>query len=509
MGRPVVTDEQPSFAGGLNSTGSYATMKPDQSRQLQNIRLSTYGDATKRLGTKRLHATAMNSGAQIWGGFQYRPSGATITELAQAGTTLYGSTDHGATWTAITGTLGVTQATSFAQFVNATGAEVTYLSDGTGYFSTTGSGALSTVIKPTTTIARVTRIWVYNSRLYGCDGQNQFLFASDLNNGDTLGITASSGIIATIRTYGAQSVIGGCALGASNIIFHTKAISRWTGTSIDDIAVETGAQGLSGSVGTIAPGSIVTVDGIEAASPFLHAGAAFFISERGAYLVTEYSVQPLDKPDQPDPLIPLVSVMAQSTLATTVGVHDRVAKAVRWMIPGLGIYSYNYVLGAWEGPDVGVHTTAGTKTTALWNSTDANDVPTVICGGVDGFARRLDTPSVLKDDVLSDGTLGSAVTSIVQLRRLFGDDPASDKANRYGFLLGNLNNSANTVASWATANDTGSFTIPANASEQTLKIQLSGRGPWTDVTFTDSSGTARPSYSRYTHVSFNMGLRGA
>ena len=51
MGRQPVQDLQGGFAGGINQTSDPAFLRPDQTRQAVNYRLSSFGAALKRLGT--------------------------------------------------------------------------------------------------------------------------------------------------------------------------------------------------------------------------------------------------------------------------------------------------------------------------------------------------------------------------------------------------------------------------------------------------------------------------
>src|SRR3954471_20895638 len=51
MTKRRVSDQQAGFAGGVNAVSDPAFLRPDQARQMANYKLSSYGDALKRLGT--------------------------------------------------------------------------------------------------------------------------------------------------------------------------------------------------------------------------------------------------------------------------------------------------------------------------------------------------------------------------------------------------------------------------------------------------------------------------
>lgn len=61
MGRQVVQDQQAGFASGVNPISDPAFLRPDQARQMANIRLSSFGAALKRLGTQYTTAAAVST----------------------------------------------------------------------------------------------------------------------------------------------------------------------------------------------------------------------------------------------------------------------------------------------------------------------------------------------------------------------------------------------------------------------------------------------------------------
>ena len=251
-------------------------------------------------------------------------------------------------------------------FRDATG-EVVYIADGdttNPALNKWNGTTLTTHMASTPT--KITQICLYNQRLFGITGGDSKIYWSGLNNGDSLGVAASGGGEAIIRTFGDQKITGLAVNGASLLVFHETGISKFTGLTQDDIAIAAGAQGVTNDVGCVAPRSIVSTPDV-----------VFFLSDRGFYAANESAVRPISLK-----LDPLIKSLDFATTENVIGAHNRIAKEIWWYLPDKGIYRFNYALGAWTGPCAAGYTDP--VTTCLWESIDGEEQPIVLAGDEDG-----------------------------------------------------------------------------------------------------------------------------
>lgn len=487
-----VRDEQQGFAGGLNLSAEEDLLAPDEVRTAVNARLSTRGAIKKRLGTKRTHAAAL--AAAVYGGYSFRQStGATLELVTTNDGKLYSGT-YGIpmTWTLV-GTLTNTTYPSFAQFRDATD-ECVYIVNAGGSAHSLAkykAGVLTNDLAGTPTV--LNRLAVQNQRLFAVTGYDQTLWYSALNNGDTLGIDASGGGSQIVRTFGDQNITALVALGSSLLMFHKTGISKFTGYGQGDITIASGTRGLAQDTGTIAPDSIVTIENV-----------CFFLSDRGWYQATEFEVKPIGEKVET-----LISVTSQFGTAS-VGIksaHSPLSQEVMWFIPGTGVYVYNYRLQAWSGPFNG--TIFADSTAGFWQTLDSSSQPIVLIGGSDGFVRRMDLPTVFKDDVLSDGTGGSAFSMSVRCHRMYFGNRASEKAFRFIFITGDTDGATATgVAFDSDVLAGGSVSLSAAfANQRSQRIQAWGRGQYSDITLFDASSNAIPAFSHIAVQAADYGER--
>lgn len=499
-GTRVVKDGQSRFDGGLNISADASQLAPNQVRRADNARLTVFGGIVKRGGSQNLHASAIGSGNPVRGGFSWIKDDGTQQLLAVSNARLhYGTYGLPMTWTQVASPTIASAAVypSFAAFRDAS-AEVVYIADGGKLLKWDGA----TLARSSTTPS-VSRIWVYNQRLYGVAGSDAILYASGLNDGDDLGVTSGEGVAAPIRTFGESSLVNGVAVGAANVLAHLGGLSRWQGVTQADVNIQAGTLGISPDVGSIVPGSLVATE-----------TQAFFLSDRGFYATDGYNVRRISQTLDPD-------ILALFTLsANLTAVHHRFNREVLWYLPDTGFYAYNYSLDAWTGPwNAGY---ISPITTSAWKAIDSDRTPIVLVGGATGFVKQMDYPGIRKDNVLSAGTGGTTITEVVQLRRMFFGNFASDKALRFLYPLVNLNGADNAAVAWATSTSSDQETLQQTSGgvwgegewgvgewgagdAQSDRVQASGRGPYVDVTFIDSSTSTPPLLSAIAAEAYDYG----
>lgn len=502
--RSRVSDSQASFSGGLNSTASEFNVGDTQVKLAENVVLTQYGDATRRGGSQRM-STAAIAAAPVRGGFCWRTA-ATHEYLTACNGRLYSGGTYAIpmAWTDKGAITSASAYPSFEAFRDGAG-ECVYLADGT--FRKYTGGVLSA---PGGTPA-LTQVAAYNQRLYGITGADQTIHYSALNNGDTCGVVSATSGNAVVRTFGNQKLTALLALNGALAMFHVSGVSRFVGLTQDDLYIGAGSEGLSTDTGTVAPRSPISVEGY-----------GYFLSERGAFRITDQGVEALDAPDSPDPTVPILPGLSASAFAQIDAVHDKNGRTIRWYLPDVGVYVYHYRLNAWSGPHTGAYISPTTH--CLFDGIDASGRPAVFAGGADGHLRQLEMPGSFLDDVLADGSGGNRYTMTVQCRRFFTDHAESEKAWRWAYLFADLKGSMSGLVSWSTASGSGSYTIPSvitavwgaitwgaftwgGGGNRPFRIPLSGRGSYLDLVYSDD-GTTGTLLSRVDIEAFDYGRRG-
>lgn len=512
MGRPVVRDSQVSFAGGINTVSDEIALQPDQIRLAQNARLNEYGAVEKRGGTVKVSTNAP-SGSAVQNGFGWARDNGTSYSLAIANGTFYylqfaaGASLPAASWSTQAGTFSSSTVPSFASFISGTSTDVVYIADG-GLLNKWDGTTLTTNIANT---QDCTVIKVHNQRLWGAGSTTypDSIFYSALNNGDSLGYGASSGGQIIVRTFSDERVVGLASVGSSLLIFHRRGVSRLTGFGQDDISVQ--PEGVSSQTGTIAPNSIVETD-----------GAAYFLSDRGAFVATEGGVSPLGSPQAPDPLLPLVRDLSLTELSNVRGVLSRNTQEIWWWIPGEGIYTYHLILKSWAGPWNG----SFLNTAAMWTC-NVNDEAEQFVVHANSSTKHVTicdyAGSYVDEGTFAAPATGTAIDMAVRLRRLYFGDETQAKSLKYGYVTAVLSGNSSLDVEWTTDSSAGSFEITSQSGgtwgtgtwgtgtwgvvgSKNYRVQMNGTGYYVDVRF-EHSAANRPVLSRWQEDAYILGRR--
>lgn len=520
MPRQQVRDAQVSFAGGINTVSDDIALQPDQIRNATNARINEYGAIEKRGGSVKVSTNALADDPMNGFGWVTDAGDAYSFVVCDNGKLYYKQFADGnvlpfvswteATWDAGSGSptsFSTTITPTFCSFLNAAGTDCVFIADGgklvywdgTDLFRETSGGARS-----------ASYIKVHNQRIWGCGDPSypDSIFYSKLNDGSSFGHSGGGQIV--VRTFSDEKIVALASVGSSLLIFHRRGISRLTGFGQDDTTVQ--PEGISSQTGTIAPYSVVEAD-----------GAAYFLSDRGAFVATEGGVAQLGTPTTPDPLLPLVESLTVSQLANVRGVLSRRTQEIWWFVPGYGVYTYHLVLKAWSGPWTGEYLT----TAAMWTCPVEDEAELfVVRADTDKSVRLCEYPGVYQDGAsMSTLTGGSAIQMSVQLRRLYFGDDSKAKSLRFGYLTAKLAGDSTLNVSWSTGDSTNIKTITAPpggawslssiwslssvwgvAGSRNYRIQLNNTGYYVDVTLT-SDGTNAPVISRWQMDGYVLGRR--
>jgi hypothetical protein len=237
-----------SFAAGMQDAAK--RYRPDESELLQDFRISETDEAEVRGGSQRAHENPLNGGAQCWGSVRFKPAGGAEQWVAAFGDKMYYSTDEGASWTEIASGL-LEDWWIFTTFdIGAT----TYLYGVNG--DTTikkWDGAIWTTIAGPGT--GVTFIETHLDRLW-CFGHNGLEVAACAATDDSEWTLAGGGIKFNAQTHDADALMGIFSFHRL-MIFKSDTTGLSDGAGMDDLIVEIGQDGVSRSVGCVAPRTII------------------------------------------------------------------------------------------------------------------------------------------------------------------------------------------------------------------------------------------------------------
>lgn len=505
MGRPVLMDEQPNFAGGLNTISDESALGQNQMRRSENARLTDYGAVTKRGGTQRTKTAVLTAHA-VQNGYGWFKDAGTTQLLAVANGTLYTATPSSLpyTWATQAGALSASATPDFDQFTDGSFADVVYIADG-GLLNKWDGTTLTVNIAST---PAVTSISAHNQRLWGVTGADTSVYYSDLNNGDTLGIAASDGGQIIVRTFGNQRTTAVASCNESLLVFHETGISRITGYGQSDIDAK--PAGITSSIGTISPQSVVS-----------DRTRVFFVSERGLCVATESDVQYVGTPESPDPLLGILPYMSTSDIQKIACVLHRPKKEVWVWVPSSGVFVYNLALGAWSGPFTGAF--LDDNTVSLWEGKNVNGEYVTLRGTATGWVELCDTGT--SDAASSGGVAGSPIVMTVRCRRLYFGDNSLAKAFRWSYVLAELKGSTSCRMQYDSGLSSGSASLPPSldstwgasgttwgtgtwggTGSQDYRNPMAGTGYYADVSIVDD-GYAVPVFAKVKVQGFALGRR--
>ena len=394
-----VRDARFDFRGGVNTTFSQEVLQPNELRAAQNLRLNKFGALVKCAGSQRLHGTAIASGADVIGVFQWDESSEAGQVVAVAGGNFYHKAIADANFTEVSSSLSTTNAPWFQPHI-LSGTETLYIADGS--LRKWNGTTLTTSISGAPSARTVA---TYKRRLFATDN-TKTVYWSAVDDPDTW-TTAGGGGSAPVETFDTEPVVGMAPVGGSLLLFKANSIARYTGVLATDINIDLDTEGVSADVGCIAPQSIARFDQF-----------VFFLSDRGPYAATEAGTVAIGAKieDQFD----------GRDWSDAVAVNHRGAREIWLWSPGLSEgWCYNYRLEAWTGPH-DLSSTYDVYSAATFE--DANGYEGVIYGGGDGFVRDGDNgDNGAKHDVTSSDTGGTNITCEAEMPTLFFGDPTAVK----------------------------------------------------------------------------------
>lgn len=260
----LVTEANTSFARGMNDSAAATAMRADEASLLLNYRVTADGQAEVRRGSQRTHTNALNSGAQGYGGVEFRTASGAVQWVVFVGDKAYRSTDQGATWPTVISTGLRTDYWDFA-VMRVGASNVLYCANGSATIYSWDGTTWATVTGPATGIKLIE---AHSERLWASDGVQ--LYFSKVRDPSTWGSPYGGSV--QVTTYdGDGEVTGLYSLGGLLLFWKRRSMGYISGDGAADLIVAAGARGISRDVGCVGFRTIVGVAG----------GGVMWMSERG------------------------------------------------------------------------------------------------------------------------------------------------------------------------------------------------------------------------------------
>lgn len=434
MPKELVSEVRNSFRGGLNVYLSPDLLAPDELTSSLNARVDTDGPISKRLGTRRLHASALAAapikGVTQWDG----PSGSQLVAICN-GDLFYRNQSSGeyAAFTQVdpgaTDAFSTTEPAFFATLrAPESGAPLRlYIASGGKLYEWSGTtlvrldGVTSSLghFAPDASLIATYHLRIFTNSLV----RPQHLVWSRLGDGRYYaGGLGADGGTAMVSAIEADDIVALQTVGRSLLVFTHNAIARLGGYSAADIQIDQDMEGVSPDVGIVGPQALHRAEHL-----------VFFISDRGAYLASEGAIAPVGLKVQP-----IFDAINRTLLENIIVGHHHGRNEMWVAYSGTGdsslnksVLVYNLRHQAWYGP-FGFNWATGTAgITSMLHYEDTSGNEALLAGCSDGFIRHLDIG--LKDDMLSDGTSGNSFSWDATLAPFFFGNPEIVHAVRYFF----------------------------------------------------------------------------
>lgn len=420
LGKQTLQDNRYDFRGGRNSTVSKDLLNSNELVDATNARVSSvYGAISKRLGSQRMHLTAFP--AKVNGVVQWDVAGSKQTVVISNGDLYYrNGHSYAVAFTLVAPAapdkFSTTEPSFLVPFRAATAGAplVLYIASAGKLYTFDGAGAL-TRIDGVAGAPTADRLIAYHTRLFARQSNlKKHVFFSKVGDGSTYTVGSKvDGGSALVDVLSGEELTTFEVIGSSLLMAGEDCIMRFTGHSSDDIVIAQDTEGVSSEVGAVGSLCLRRFENIAAV-----------LSDRGPYAVNETQVVPIGE------VVRLDFNMLDKTVASSYVVGwNRGTAEVLFAVSGSSdsslnktIYAYSARLQSWYGP-----WTYPFGITYMARYEDSNGVEAIVAGCNDGFLRHLN-PSAILDDVLYDGSGGSAVTMTVEFPTITFGKPGYIKA---------------------------------------------------------------------------------
>lgn len=464
MARPTLVDNRFDLRGGVNTQMTADLLDTTELRRALNAHQYILGGYAKRAGTKRLHTTAL--GAAVTGVSLWRPSARQLVALADGN--LYYKALAAANFTAVPATLlSDTNAARFAPWRD--GASIVLLIADGKLHAWTGSVLEEDIADAPDAID----VAIYKGRVFAIDGTKR-LFLTALRNYEAWA-EGDGGLYQDIETYDAEGLVAIAKCGSSLLLAKGNNIARYSGVSTDEIRIEVETEGVSAIVGCAARRTFIELDGVN-----------FTVADTGPYFVSESGVEEigLKVADQFD-------FANRELWANAVAVYHRGRKQVQLSLPAADddsnetTWYLNTRTMGWDGPQRFLFPVSAA---ARLERDDGSE--SVVVGSPDGRVRDVDVADGRHaDDMLSDGTLGTAIASEIEYPPLIGGSPSQVKSvAKRNIVRADLGASGVLQVLWTSEMGSGGVTIASKgAGVRAYPFVLEAKGTAIAITLKEAT----------------------
>lgn len=258
-------DAAVGYPGGMNDGAASTAIRRGEASQIINFRIATDTLLEVLFGSQRTLTGPLGGGAQGYGGTVFQPTGGPAQLIVFVGDTAYRSTDFTGpppwTFEPIPGATGLLEA--YWSLCTLTEHGTNYLCAANGflyrYDGTTWEAVQSWPIG-------IRYVETFNRRLWGSDGKLLYAAAID----DMTVVAAPRGLFLPVVTHDAQPITGIRGLGPALLVGKRDSVGWVDGYGNSDVIVQTGAKGVSRSVGVLAHRAFVVKN-----------ETAYWLSEQG------------------------------------------------------------------------------------------------------------------------------------------------------------------------------------------------------------------------------------
>lgn len=488
MPKEELVESRFGWMGGLNTTLSPELLGVDELVTAQNVRLdAATGALGKRTGSRRLHASAVGSGAAIRGAKQWdSPSGSQLVVIANG--RLYHRLQSGGEFSAFSEVIpgagdefSTTVPAHFAPFRSTSigGALVLYIASGGKLYTWTGSTL--TRIDGTSNAPNALLLAPYHTRLFAVPSDElKTLYWSHIGDGNDWTVVTndlSSGGGNPVDLLTGETLVALGLVGSSLVCATEDSLVRFTGYSAEDIRVEQDTEGISALHGPVGPLALTQCEEFLA-----------MLSASGVYLVEEAGVRPIS-----GKIEPTLDALDRTALSSAVLGYHRGRRELWVAVQRSGdsgnrsVYVWSARLQAWQGP-----WTYPFAITCLARYEDPTGDEWLVAGCSDGFLRHMDTGML--DDVLSSGSGGSSYATSSELPPIyFAPGPGVLKSLRHAVV--SVDNTASIALAMGIAEDGGGyndFFVQTVVGAAPVFVALSGQAGWFRIRFSESQSASLP-----------------
>jgi hypothetical protein len=429
MARPTVRDVRFDFRGGLNTTFAEDTLDARELREALNVRLTTYGALKTRPGSRRIHDSALASGAPVLGLTQWdSPGGKQV--VAVAGGKLHHKLEGATEFTTVDSpALSAVRPTVMLPY--RTGASIVLYVASDGLFTWDGTTLAPVAGAP----AGVQFIELYKQRGFAHAGGKTLYFSKVQN----LGVwEIPDGGFEDVETFDTEPLIAMAGVGSSLLLAKSDTIARFTGVDKTQIRIDTDTEGVSPNLGLVGPGALTQLDDL-----------LLVVTDRGPYLANEASLQEIGQKVEAT-----FDAIPGSERSGILAAFHRTAREA-WVVTPSGPLVWATRPQAWSGPWSVPFTI---RSLATYERPDGTD--TLLAGGADGRVRELDVGTA--DDVLRNGTGGVSIPTAITFPPLLFGAPDEVKTVRALSVQAEVPVGAALTVQWRSELGEGEETLPGN-----------------------------------------------